>query len=102
MASCMAIDPQIVATMPIAFKGTVNGVDGDVVTMTVDEWYQGGDAAAVTLAAPQGLEALIGGIEFDAGGQYLITAAEGSVNYCGFSGPVSSELQAVYDEAFPG
>ena len=31
----------------------------------------------------------------------LITAAGGSVNFCGFSGPATPEFLAFFDEAFP-
>ena len=52
------------------------------------------------LNAPQGMEALIAGIPFEVGGQYLITAYDGNVNYCGFSGPSTPELRAAYEQAF--
>jgi len=52
------------------------------------------------LNAPQGLEALIGGIPFESGEQYLITAYDGQVNYCGFSGPSTPEFRASFVEAF--
>jgi len=54
-----------------------------------------------TLVAPEGMEALIGGVTFEPGQQYLITATDGVVNYCGFSGPATPELQALFDQAFP-
>jgi hypothetical protein len=102
MASCIAIDATILADMPVAFRGTVTAVEQDVVTLEVDRWYRGGDAEAVKITAPAGLGALIGEIDFVAGNQYLISATDGTVNYCGFSGAVTPELQAIYDEAFPG
>src|SRR5690606_30842071 len=52
--------------------------------------------------APAGMEALIGGIPFEEGGSYLITAYDGTVNYCGFSGPATADLRAAFDEAFGG
>jgi hypothetical protein len=39
---------------------------------------------------------------FEDGGHYLISAVDGEVRSCGLSGEVSPELQAIYDEAFPG
>lgn len=102
MSSCIQISADIMRDMPLAFAGTVTAVDGDNVTIDVDEWFKGGDAAVVELSAPQGMQALIGGIDFEVGGEYLITASEGTVNYCGFSGPATPELRAVFNEAFPG
>ena len=101
MASCIAFSPEELDNVAeLAFAGTVTAVDGDTVTLTVDEWYRGGDAAEVALNAPQGMEALIGGIPFAVGDAYLISAQGGSVNYCGFSGPATPELQAGFDAAF--
>lgn len=102
LASCIAFSPEFLTPMPLAFEGTVTGVDGDVVTLDVDRWFKGGDATQVTITAPAGFEALIGGIEFDEGTQYLITATDGVVNYCGFSGPSTPEMRAAFEEAFPG
>ena len=75
-------------------------VEGDTVTLDVDHWFKGGDAGQVILNAPQGMEALIAGIPFETGGQYLITAYDGNVNYCGFSGPSTSEFRAYFEQAF--
>jgi hypothetical protein len=98
---CIAFSPEeLEAVAEIAFEGTVTSVDGAAVTLTVDHWYRGGDAEVVVLNAPQGMEALIGGIPFEVGGQYLITAADGNVNYCGFSGPSTPEMRSAFDEAF--
>jgi hypothetical protein len=97
---CIAISPELVADMPVAFKGTVYTSGGGVVTLTIDQAYKGTDAQVATLIAPEGLEALIGGVTFEPGQQYLITATDGVVNYCGFSGPATPELQAIFDQAF--
>ena len=102
MMMCIAIDATVVAQSPVAFKATVDTVEADIVTMTVDEWYQGGDAQVVSLTAPDGMQALLGGIEFVPGQQYLVSAVDGVISYCGLSGPATPELQALYDEAFPG
>jgi hypothetical protein len=102
MAMCLAFDVAILAEMPVAFEGTVTAVDGDRVTLTVDRWFEGGDAAEVTLIGPAGLEALIDGIAFAKGSQYLITATDGQVNYCGFSGASTPGLRAAFEQAFGG
>lgn len=103
MMSCMAIDAAMLGMVPLAFAGDVSSIDGELVTMTVTQWYVGGDAPTVQLTAPAGLEALIGTVDFEVGGSYLISSGDGqTVNYCGWSGPATPELQAVYDAAFPG
>jgi hypothetical protein len=100
MAMCIVFSVEELAKAPLAFEGTANAVEGDTVTLTVDHWFKGGDAGQVILNAPQGMEALIAGIPFEVGGQYLITAYDGNVNYCGFSGPSTPELRSAYEQAF--
>jgi hypothetical protein len=103
MASCIVFSPgELERVAEIAFEGTVTSVEGDTITLTVDNWYRGGDGAAeVVLNAPQGLEALIGGVPFETGGQYLISAQGGNVTYCGFSGESTPDLRAGFEAAFP-
>lgn len=101
MASCIVFDPAILSDAPIAFEGTATAVEGDEVTLDVDRWFKGGESDEVVLRAPQGLQALIGGIEFEEGKQYLISAVDGHVNYCGYSGEVTPELEAGFEAAFP-
>ncbi len=100
MASCIAFSVEYLAPMPVAFEGTVTSVDGETITLDVDHWFKGGDSGQVVLHAPAGMEALIGGIPFEVGTQYLITASEGNVNYCGFSGESTPEMRAAFEEAF--
>jgi hypothetical protein len=100
LASCIVFSVEELARLPIAFEGTVTGVEGEIVTLSVDQWFKGGDTEEVVLEAPAGMEALIGGLSFTAGDQYLITAVGSSVNYCGFSGPSTPEFRAAFEEAF--
>jgi hypothetical protein len=99
-AMCIMFSVEELARAPLAFEGTVTTVEGDTVTLDVDHWFKGGDAGQVILNAPQGMEALIAGIPFQVGGQYLITAYDGNVNYCGFSGPSTPEFRAAFEQAF--
>lgn len=102
LASCIALTPELLRDVPLAFAGTVTTVEGERATLTVDEWFVGGSAATVNLLAPAGFEALIGGIDFEEGKPYLVSAYDGVVNYCGFSGEETPELRAIYDAAFGG
>lgn len=102
MASCLPVDAALLADMPVAFAGTATAVDGEAVTLEVDRWYQGGDAEVVELRATGGQAALIAGFDLEVGERYLISASEGTVTFCGFSGPATPELTALFDEAFPG
>lgn len=100
MAMCIQFSVEELAKAPVAFEGTVTSVEGSTVTLDVDEWFKGGDAAQVVIDAPEGMEALIGGIPFEVGTQYLVTAYDGTVNYCGFTGASTPELRAAFEEAF--
>ncbi|MGK2928986.1 MAG: hypothetical protein ACSLFO_05350 [Acidimicrobiales bacterium] len=102
MASCLPVEAEFLADMPMAFAGTVTAVEGDLVTLEVDRWYTGGDADVVELRAQGGQAALIAGFEFETGERYLVSAFDASVNFCGFSGPATPELTAIFDEAFAG
>jgi hypothetical protein len=102
LLSCLPFEVGLLAGMPMAFEGTATAVDGDRVTMAVDYWYRGGEAAEVSLIGPAGLAALIGGITFETGGRYLITAESDNVNYCGYSGVATPEMRAAFDQAFGG
>ena len=101
LSSCMVFSVEELARAPMAFEGTVTAADGDTVEITVDRWFKGDDTATVQLVAPEGMEALIAGIDFVVGEPYLVTAYDGTVNYCGFSGPATPELRAAFEQAFP-
>lgn len=102
ISSCLPVEAGFLADMPVAFEGTATAVEGEVVTLAVDEWFAGGDAEIVELVAQSGMQALIGGIDFEVGTTYLVSAESGNVNFCGYSDVASPELRAIYDEAFPG
>lgn len=101
-ASCLPVEASTLATMSPAFAATVTDIDGETVTLDVDRWFTEGDAATVELHAEGGMEALIAGFDFQVGRQYLITADQGSVNFCGFSGEATPELTSLFEQAFPG
>ncbi len=102
MAMCLPFDVSILRDMSPAFAATATSVEPGVVTLDVDRWYTGGDADTVVLQTPDSSPALIAGFEFVVGEQYLITAAEGNVNFCGYSGVATPEMTAAFDAAFAG
>jgi hypothetical protein len=101
LASCIVFDVAILRDMPMAFEGTVTAVDGARGTLTVDHWYKGGDAAEVVLTGEsEDMVSLIGAFPLEVGSSYLVTATDGSVNFCGYSGPATPELRGYFEEAF--
>ena len=100
MAMCLQVTPENLAMFPIAFAGRAVSVDDGVATLEVTRWYRGGDADQVTIAAPAAQPALIGGVDIEVGGDYLITADQNTVSSCNFSDVATPELEALYVEAF--
>lgn len=101
VSSCLRFDVAILADMSPALAGTVTAISPDTVTIEVDRWYAGGNADSVSLARPSAQSSVaLDGVDFVQGKRYLLTAAGGTVNGCGYSGPATPELQGFFDEAF--
>jgi hypothetical protein len=101
MGSCLPFTVEYLADMSPAFAGTATEVTGNRVVLRVDRWYAGGSAPEVVLDYPEGAHvALNGVIDFREGGQYLITAEDGTVNLCGYSGEATPELRSAFETAF--
>lgn len=102
MGSCVPFSADLLRDMPVAFGGTVAATSAGSVALDVDRWYKGGSADRVTIATPDGTTSVaLDGVEFTQGGRYLVTATDGTVNTCGFSGPATAELEKAFAEAFP-
>ena len=100
-AKCMMVSPEVLANQQVAFDGTVAAMTDGLVTLDVTSWYRGGDADQVTVKAPpENLQALISAADFQVGQRYLVSATDGFVSVCGFSGAYSDELAAMYAQAF--
>ena len=100
MNSCLPFDAQYLREMTVALSGTATDVTDDGVTLKVDRWYTGGNADVVRLANYDVNTVSLDGFSFEPGSRYLITATEGTVNLCGFSGPWTQDLADAFDEAF--
>ena len=100
--SCLMFDVEFLAQMPVALAGTVTTVQPQGVTLEVDRWYRGGDADVVTIAVQDGNSVALDGVDFRAGERYLLTATDGVVNGCGFSGPATPDLERAFEQAFAG
>jgi len=84
-----------------AFAGTVTSLADGTATLSVDEWFAGGDASTVTVAVPSNdLQALLMAVDFQEGRSYLVSADGERVTLCGFTAEDDPTLRALYDEAF--
>ncbi|MDR7251846.1 hypothetical protein J2X46_000818 [Nocardioides sp. BE266] len=100
---CAVPSAETLSTFDTAFSGTVTALEDGTATLDVDRWYAGGDADTVTVTTPsKDLAALLMAVEFEKGKSYLVSATDGRVTLCGFTGETNPDLQALYDEAFPG
>lgn len=98
---CAVPSAETLATFDTAFEGTVTSVEDGVATLSVEEWYAGGDASTVTVQAPsKALEDLLMAVDFQEGRTYLVSAAGDRVTLCGFTAEASPHLEALYAQAF--
>ena len=100
MASCLPFEVGTLRGMNPAFGGTVVELTDSVATLEVDRWFTSGDAEIVEIEYTPGFEALIGTPTLEVGQRYLITATNGTVNGCGYSGVATPEYEAAFDQAF--
>jgi hypothetical protein len=104
MQMCMMFDVKQLSTAGVAFGGTVKSIDADKVTLKVDRWFKGTPKAdEVTIAIPPGGDnAALDGVNFVQGDRYLISATDGVLGTCGYSGPASADFEKSFEQAFPG
>ena len=100
LASCLPFDVATLEGMSPAFGGTVVELTDSVATLEVDRWFTGGEAEVVEINYTPGFEALIGTPSLEVGQRYLITATDGVVNGCGYSGVATPEYEASFEQAF--
>ncbi len=102
MASCLRYEPAILPTFDVVFDGIVTAIDGDRITFDVKNGWKGVDNN-VTLTAPDSSPTLLGpSPDFKVGGRYLVTAAEGNINSCGFTLDFDAKIASEWAAAFGG
>lgn len=102
-AKCMVPNAAVLSQAQVAFSGTVQQLGDDVVVLAPDRFYAGEPTDLVQVRSEAAmLQALVGAVDFKVDHRYLVSATDGRVTVCGFSGPYSDELAALYSAAFPG
>lgn len=100
MASCLMYDPAMLPTFDVVFDGTATAIEGDQVTFEVGTGWKGVDGS-ITLTVPGTSVALTGPMpDFEVGGRYLVTAAGGNVNGCGYTLAHDAATAATWAAAF--
>ena len=101
MASCIRYDPALLPTFEVVFDGTVASIDGDQVTFQVNQGWKAA-SGSITLTAPdRGAVSMLGpSPDFAVGSRYLVTAAGGNVNGCGYTLEYDAAEAASWAAAF--
>lgn len=93
---CLVVSEQVPAPGTLAFRGTVAEVGDTTVTLDVADWFGEDGADQVVLSLADAGSPALDGVEFVAGGEYLVAVTDGVVQTCGMSGQASPELEALY------
>ncbi|MGZ5400143.1 MAG: hypothetical protein ACXWDM_09015 [Nocardioides sp.] len=99
---CMVPNAGLLSGAAYAVDAEAISIAGGVVVLRPTEWFAGDptDLVEVDQSSPD-MQTLIGATRFEEGQRYLVAGTDsGQVMVCGFSGPHSEELAALYSEAF--
>jgi hypothetical protein len=100
-ARCLPPNARTLRGQDVALDATATEVTGREVTLVPNRFYAGDRSDVVVVrAAPAELSALVGGVRFQRGERYLVSATDGEVSVCGLSAPWSQPLADLYAEAF--
>ena len=102
--SCVELyDLQTLANREVAFDGTVQQVQGDQVTFTVNQWYRGDNQSTeVTLAGAEALNGLTSAgpaATLEPGTRLLVAGDGGFAWSCGFTQPYDPDVAAQWAQA---
>lgn len=98
---CMMPNADVIAQQEVAFQGTVTSIEDGTVVLDPTAFYAGEETETVTVEAPaEALQQLLVAVDFQVGETYLVSASDGQVTLCGFTGPATPELESLYAEAF--
>lgn len=100
---CELPGPRVLELQTIAFRGTVTSLSSGTATFRVEHWFKGGPTDLARVSAPEAQFApLVSAAKLRVGGSYLVAAHHGTVTECGFTGPATGRLAALYHQALGG
>lgn len=99
---CMVPNVGLLSGAAYAVDAEAVSISHGVVTLDATEWYAGEPTDQVEVdQSSADMQALIGATEFEEGQRYLVAGTDsGQVMVCGFSGPYTDTLAALYSQAF--
>jgi len=99
---CMVPNAALLSGAAYAVDATAVSITGGVVVLEPTEWFAGDPTDLVEVdQSSADMQMLTGATGFEEGERYLVAGVEGGqVMVCGFSGPWTEDLAALYAEAF--
>lgn len=98
---CVLPGPQVLRLQSVAFRGTLVSLTDRAATFRAAHWYAGGPTDLVTVRlVPGHVPETLQAAELTVGHDYLVAAGGGFVRGCGLTGPVTPQLQRLYQSAF--
>jgi hypothetical protein len=93
---------ELAKSADFAFEGTVQKIENGRVTLTASRVFRGEPTTEVEVSQEDGSsEQMLGSGRFETGESYLVSAADGNVIICGYSGEADSPgLRELFEAAF--
>jgi hypothetical protein len=104
-AQAKCVEPkaaELAKSADFAFEGTVQKIENGRVRLAASQVFRGGPATEVEVSQADGSsEQMLGSGRFETGESYLVSAADGNVIICGYSGEADSPgLRELFEAAF--
>jgi hypothetical protein len=98
--ACAMFDVAFLQGMPVAFQGEVVEVSDTSAVLKVDRWFRGGQDDVTTVRVSKPGPEVSESVEMTQGKTYLVSARDGFVSSCGYTGELTPDLLASFEEAF--
>jgi hypothetical protein len=98
--ACAEFDVAFLQGMPVAFQGEVVEVSDTSAVLEVDRWFRGGQDDVTTVRVSTPGPEVSESVEMTQGKTYLVSAQDGFVSSCGYTGELTPDLLASFEEAF--
>lgn len=100
-ARCAPATPELLAQYTQAFQGEVTAIEGDTVTLATTGVFAGDVGETVEVTAPSStFPAMVKAVDFQVGHSYYVAAWQGQLSMCGYSGPATGDVAALWQKAF--
>lgn len=98
--ACMVFDVAFLQEMPVAFQAEAVDVSDTSAVLKVDRWFRGGEDGVTTVRVSKPGPEVSESVAMTEGKTYLVSAQDGFVSSCGYTGELTPDLLASFEEAF--